>query len=108
MTSSSALPVAPSAPAIAPSFLDRLRELAFSGLPRMWCVPQKRDVFRALTERRGDDRKDVEAIEEIAAKFPALHHCFEIAVGRGHQSNVRMDCTCRPETLEFLLLQNAQ
>ena len=46
MTSSSALPVAPSAPAIAPSFLDRLRELAFSGLPRMWSVPQKRYVFR--------------------------------------------------------------
>ena len=46
MTSSSALPVAPSVPAIAPSFLDRLRELAFSGLPRMWSVPQKRYVFR--------------------------------------------------------------
>jgi hypothetical protein len=46
MTSSSALPVAPSAPAIAPSFLDRLRALAKDGLPRMWSVPQERYVFR--------------------------------------------------------------
>lgn len=46
MTLSSALPVAGPAAADEPDFLDRLRALAFAGLPRMWNAQQKRFFFR--------------------------------------------------------------
>lgn len=46
MTLSPALPVASPAAADATDFLDRLRALAFAGLPRMWSPAQKRFFFR--------------------------------------------------------------
>ena len=94
MTSSTALPVASSAAAEAPSFLDRLREIAFASLPRMWSVPQKRYFFRLRRTPEGVVSEGLsrrytaitliglaEEAPEVAPRMMGGHSAHDVAQG---------------------------
>src|SRR6266853_1766491 len=67
-----------------------------------------RNVFTARPQRRQRDRKYIQTIVEIAAKFVALHHFNQISMGRSYEANVHLVSPAAPQALELLLLQNTQ
>jgi len=69
---------------------------------------ERRNVFASISQGRQCDRKYIQAIVQIAAKFSTLHHSLEVLVSRGDQTHVDAMCAPAPETLEFLFLQNAE
>ena len=56
---------------------------------------QQGNIFDAFAQRRRDDGKNVETIEQIAAKLPIGHHFVEIAIGCRHEPDIRPDCSSR-------------
>src|SRR5882762_862659 len=69
---------------------------------------QRRNVFTARPQRRQRDRKYIQTIVEIAAKFVSLHHFYQISMGRSYEANVYLVSPAAPQALEFLLLQDTQ
>ncbi len=69
---------------------------------------EQRHVFAAFAQRRNLNRKNVEAIVEIAAKFAVGDEAREVAIGGGDDADVDGLRAIAAEALEFLLLQNAQ
>src|SRR2546421_7603254 len=69
---------------------------------------QGRNVFTARPQRRQWDRKYIQTIVEIAAKFVSLHHFNQISMGRSYEANVHLMSPAAPQALEFLLLQDTQ
>ena len=54
------------------------------------------------------DVEDLQPIEQILAKVATLHRLPQIAVGRGHDADVRLEQPGAAEPLELALLQDAQ
>jgi hypothetical protein len=69
---------------------------------------ERRNVFASISQGRECDRKYVQAIVQIAAKFSAPHHSLEVLVSRGYQTHVDAMRAPAPEPFEFLFLQNAE
>src|SRR5690348_13628506 len=69
---------------------------------------QKRNVSWALAQRWDADREHVQAIVQVAAELAILHHFFEIAIGRRHQSHIDLFCSVAAQPLKLTLLQSAQ
>ena len=69
---------------------------------------QQGNVFRALAQGRGGDRKDPEPIIQIAAKLLFLHHPTEIAVGRGDDADIDMNRPGAAQAFELLLLEHSK
>ena len=74
---------------------------------RKWCDEQ-RDVVLAIAQRRQLDRDHVEAVEEILAELPFLHHLPQVDVGRGDDADVDLDRLHAAEPHEVALLDHAQ
>ena len=55
---------------------------------RQVVMGEQQDVLRALAQRRQRQRDDVQAVEQVLAETARPHFGFEVAVGRGDQSNV--------------------
>ncbi len=70
-------------------------------------VDQQRDVILAVAQRRQLNRDDVQAIEEILAEFPFLHHLPQVDVGRGDDAHVDLDRLHPAEAHEVALLDAA-
>src|SRR5260370_29643886 len=69
---------------------------------------QRPNVFAARPQRRQRDRKYVQTIVEIAAKFVSLHHFNQISVGRSYEANVHLVSPAAAQALKFLLLEHTQ
>ncbi len=72
---------------------------------------QPRDVFRALPQRRQDEREDVEAVVEVFAEGRLRRlgdHSREVAVRGRHEADVHANRPRAAQPLELLLLQNAE
>src|SRR5207302_2619373 len=69
---------------------------------------ERRDVLRALPQRRDRDREDVQPVVEVASEGPGRDHLLEVAVRRGDDAHVDLLRARTPEALELLLLQHAQ
>src|SRR5436190_377979 len=52
------------------------------GVTAQEVLGEERDVLAPVTQRRQQDRHDLQAIEKVLAKRAALHQLLEIAVGR--------------------------
>ena len=96
---------------------ERLHGLVGNGLddscPYGGCVCDKManehgDIARAVTQRRGKDRENLEPIKEIAAKLLFGDHLCQIAIGGGDQANIDVDGAGATEALDFPFLQSAQ
>jgi hypothetical protein len=66
---------------------------------------QSRNVFPALPQRWQWDRKNIQTVIEIAAKFVALHHVNQISVGRSYKPNVHLVSPSAAQALEFLFFK---
>jgi len=51
---------------------------------------QRRNVFTRARNGGQRDRKHIQTVVEVAAKFVPLHHVHQISVGRGHEPNVHL------------------
>jgi hypothetical protein len=67
-----------------------------------------RNVFASIPQGRQRDRKYIQAIVQIAAKFSTRHHSLEVLVSRGDQTHVDAMRAPAPQPFEFLFLQNAE
>src|SRR6266481_1222311 len=85
---------------------DLLTHAAAKNLDKM--VHQRRNVFASLPQRREQDRKNIQAIIEVAAKFVPLDHVVQIPVGRSYEPDVYLMGPSAAQPLELLLLQHAE
>ena len=69
---------------------------------------QQRHVFRALAQCRNVNRKNIQAVVEVAAKVALGDQLWQIAIGRGHHADVDALRAIAAQAFEFLLLQHAQ
>ena len=69
---------------------------------------QKRNVFRALAQRRQSQREDVQSVIEVAAEPSGAHVFHQVAIGGGDDPDVNVNRIAAAEPLEFALLQYAQ
>jgi hypothetical protein len=64
-------------------------------------------ILSALPKGRNQDRKDVQTIVKITAKFIPSNHLGQIAMGGGNQAHVDVMRAATAQALELLFLQNA-
>jgi hypothetical protein len=69
---------------------------------------QRRDVGRALAERRHAEHDQVQAVEEVLAERPRPDERGKIAVGRGEDAHVHRSRLAAPEHLVRPVLEDAQ
>src|ERR1700686_2459073 len=69
---------------------------------------QRRNVFAALPQGWQRDRKHIQPVVEVAAKFVALHHLRQIPVCRSYEANVHSMGSSASQAFELLFLQNTQ
>src|SRR5258707_801589 len=69
---------------------------------------QGRNVFTACSQRWQRDRKHIQTVIEITAKFVPVHHVHQISVGRSYEPNVHLMSPSAAQALEFLFLQDTQ
>src|SRR5260370_36234450 len=65
-------------------------------------------VIPTFPQGRYENRKYIQPIVKIAAEFGARDHMGQIAMSGGHEADVDAMRTAASQSLEFLLLQNAQ
>src|SRR5580658_1450114 len=68
---------------------------------------QHRNIFLSLPQRRNDNRENIKAVEEIAAKCALTNSRLQVAVCGSDHTYVGVDGVSSPDTLKFVLLQNA-
>src|SRR5262245_36005299 len=86
--------------------LDRLARLARVAIDEVF--DQQRDVIRALTQGGHADRKDVQPIEEIAAKRARPDRGWQVTIGGGDDADVDLHRRSSPDALELTLLQDTE
>jgi hypothetical protein len=67
-----------------------------------------RDIFRTAAKRWDLNRKDVEAIEEVASKRPGFDHGRQIAICGCDDAHIGLDCGVATDSFKLLLLQEAK
>src|SRR6266850_2711770 len=66
------------------------------------------NVFAACPQRWQGDRKHIQTVVEVAAKFVAFHHVSQISVGRSYEPNIHLVSPSAAQALKLLLLQDTQ
>lgn len=69
---------------------------------------QPRDILAAITQSRQMQGKYPEAVEQVTAKFFFFDRLYQIAIGGGDQAHVHPDRLRASQSLELVVLQNAQ
>src|SRR5580658_5574941 len=82
--------------------LDLLREFLHKITDQQW------NIFFALPKRWDANRKNIQAVVQIAAKFTFRNHPDQVAVGRSNQANVHLQSSRAPEPFKLLFLKSSQ
>src|SRR2546430_1455261 len=69
---------------------------------------QQRNVRSTLAQRRHPNRKDVQAIEQIAPELLIRNAPCQIPVGSCDQSHIHLDGLGSSQPFEFMILQDPQ
>src|ERR1700730_19030156 len=69
---------------------------------------EERDIVRPLTQGRDGNRKNIQAVIKITAKFFLQDHIFQIAMSRGYNPNVNFFRPRTAQSLELAFLQDAK
>ena len=88
------------------SSIARLRVLLAVLLEEV--LRQQRDVLLALAQGRQRHRDDVQAVVEVLAELPLLHHLAQVDVGRGDDPHVHLDVLDAAKPHELAFLDHAQ
>ena len=62
---------------------------------------EQRNVFFAVPQRRNTDRKDIQPLVQVTAKFLVRNHFLEIAIRCRHQADIHLPCMRAAETFKF-------
>src|SRR5437762_9662515 len=66
------------------------------------------DIFRAFPQGWNVNRKNIQAVKQVFAKFPLLNHLSEVAIGGRDQAGIGVNSPCASQPLEFSLLEHTQ
>src|SRR5208282_3052251 len=69
---------------------------------------QHGNVLAAVAQCRQMQGKDVQAVEQVPARFFFFNRVHQIAIGGSDQAHVHVDRLCSSQAFELLVLQNAQ
>src|SRR5579862_2552280 len=69
---------------------------------------QERNIFPALAQRRNPEWKNIQPIEEVAAKLLLCHAAFQVPVRRGDQAQVDFYGPRAAQPLKLVVLQNTE
>src|SRR2546425_7398946 len=69
---------------------------------------QQRNIFGTLTQRRYVNRKNIQAVVKVAAKFLFSHQFGKVTVGSGDDADIHPQSARAAQTFKFLLLQYTQ
>src|ERR1700676_3607365 len=69
---------------------------------------QRCDILFAFAQRRECDRKDIQPVVQIGAKFAFLDHTPKIVVSGSDYPNVNLQGAAASQTFEMLLLEDAK
>src|ERR1700726_721902 len=69
---------------------------------------EQRYVFAAVPKRWHAQRKDVEPVVQVGAKFVFVHHRFKVPIRGGYEADVGSDRSVAAHALEFLVLDGTQ
>src|SRR5579863_3476301 len=69
---------------------------------------QARDVLAPVAQWRHANLDHLDSIIEVLAKATLSHHRFEVLVGRGDDAHIRRERLIAADSLEALLLDDAQ
>ena len=67
-----------------------------------------RDIVAAVAQRRHEDRKNVEAVEQVFAEFAVLHLLQQVTVRCRDQTDVDLDGRARADRIDLAVLDRAQ
>src|ERR1700682_1084947 len=69
---------------------------------------QQVNVFSSFPQRRNLNRKNIEAVKQIATKCTRSDGSLQVAIGGGYDPHVNADRLIATHPLKFPLLQNTQ
>ena len=71
-------------------------------------IYQQWNVFRAFPQGWNVNRKNIQPVKQIFAKFLLLNHLSEVAIGGCDQAGIGVNSPCASQPLEFSLLEHTQ
>src|SRR5206468_4117203 len=71
-------------------------------------IYQKWNVCRAFPQGWNVNRKNIQAVKQVFAKFSLLNHLSEVAIGGCDQAGIGVNSPCASQPLEFSLLEQTQ
>src|SRR4030095_15529592 len=71
-------------------------------------IYQQWDIFRTLPQGWNVNRKNIQAVKQIFAKFLLLNHLSEVAIAGCDQTGIGVNSPCASQPLEFSLLEHTQ
>src|SRR5262249_31347320 len=71
-------------------------------------IDEQKQIGFPLTERRNEDREDVQSIVQVLAKGPGRNRALHVLVRRGDEPDVDLDGLRAAEPFEFLFLKDSQ
>ena len=72
------------------------------------CSTNAGDIFAAFAQRRQAQRKDVDAMKKIRAKFPVAHQRFEVTMSGDDHADVHRDGAIAADALDLSFFEHAQ
>jgi hypothetical protein len=69
---------------------------------------ERGNVLPALSQRRQQERKDIQPIVEITPELGACDHLSQIPIGCSDEANINLVSSTASESLELLFLQHTQ
>src|SRR4029077_16648908 len=71
-------------------------------------IYQQWDVFRTFPQGWNVNRKNIQPVKQVFAKFLLLNHLSEVAIGRCDQACIGSERACASQTFELPFLEHAQ
>ena len=71
-------------------------------------LDQRGNVFTSLTQWRKDERENVDAMEQVLAKFSFVNQRFQVAMCGHHHADVHGDRLVAADALDLAFFQHAQ
>ena len=68
---------------------------------------EQRHILAAFAQRRKMERDALEAVIEIIAELPELHHVSELLIRGGDDTHIHFHAAGAAESLDFVRLQRA-
>src|ERR1700690_413230 len=82
--------------------------IRFSRVPINKIFNQQWNVVSSLSKRRDVNRKNIQAVEQIATEGPLADRGLQITIGGCDHPNINPDFPGTADTLKLVLLQNAK